>query len=506
LVRDVSHRCSRARRKSVVTPKRRRRVSVRRVTALSLPGIGLTCCIMVVGLNLAVLLYHGDPRVHFVQAAQAADLVVDAKESSRNRVESIAKGESEDEVLSEKIVHISEPARLRADQEWGPEVIVSPPNTLATSYGILNGVRTSTGYDSVSTVVLKSGQTPAGALYDAGLAGADVRAILASLKPFVDFRRLRPGNYFSLFFDETNELQSVELYRGILEQTLATRTVNGWNTEPVEVPVEIHSIGVGGTIRSSLWGALKEEGEAAELVNAFVDVFAWDIDFYSEVFPGDTFKVLVDKKYAGNRLIGYANVEAAQFVSRGKVHRAYLHREKDGTVGYYDKRGHSMQKQLLKSPLKYGHVTSRFGKRRHPVLGYTRNHNGIDYGVGVGTPTWSVGGGRVVRAGYHGGFGNLVEVRHANGWLSQYAHLSRISVRVGERVTQKQIIGKTGNTGMSSGPHLHYGLKRHGTYVNPLTQKFSRGKSLRGSELKRFEAALAELDTRLEMAGSFSDS
>ena len=116
------------------------------------------------------------------------------------------------------------------------------------------------------------------------------------------------------------------------------------------------------------------------------------------------------------------------------------------------------------------------------------------------------GGGRVVRAGYHGGFGNLVEVRHANGWLSQYAHLSRIHVKVGERLTQKQILGKSGSTGMSSGPHLHYGLKRHGAYVNPLTQKFSRGKSLKGQELKRFQSALPGLDARLVMVSPVSDT
>ena len=146
------------------------------------------------------------------------------------------------------------------------------------------------------------------------------------------------------------------------------------------------------------------------------------------------------------------------------------------------------------------------GKRRHPVLGYTRSHNGIDYGVGTGTPAWSVGGGKVVRAGRHGGYGKLVEIRHANGWLSQYAHLSKISVRVGQRVTQKQIIGKTGSTGMSTGPHLHYGLKRHGAYVNPLAQKFSRGKSLKGQELARYKASRKILQARLTAMASVTDS
>ncbi|MED5464143.1 MAG: M23 family metallopeptidase [Myxococcota bacterium] len=464
-----------------------------RTLRFPLPGFSQVCFVAVIFLNIAVFLYHGDPRD--AQAASPAPAPIKKASASLAKPDNVNQNPQE-----------SSSVREDADLELPAEELVGPPAFLAESYNILAGVRSTSNYASVVKASLKPNQTPAGALYEAGLIHSDVTGILSSIGPYVDFRRLRPGNYFKLFFDADHELQSVELYRSVLEQTRAVRTTTGWEGKRIEIPVQTMNAAVSGTVDSSLWVALKGAGEAAELINLFVDVFAWDIDFYSEVFPGDTFRVLVEKRYAHGEHIGYGPIEAAEFVSNGNVFRAYMHQERNGSVGYYDEKGQSMQKQLLKSPLKYGHVTSRFGKRRHPVLGYTRNHNGIDYGVGTGTPTWSVGAGKVVRAGYHGGYGKLVEIRHANGWLSQYAHLSKISVRVGQRVTQKQIIGKTGSTGMSTGPHLHYGLKRHGAYVNPLAQKFSRGKSLKGEELARYKASLKTLDGRLTAMTSVSDS
>ncbi len=460
---------------------------------IPLPGFSQACFLAVIFLNVAVIFYHGDPR----DAQAASPVPTPVKKASA----SIAAPDATKAAPQE-----TSPESEDADVESPVEELVGPPGFLAESYNILAGVRSTGSYASVVKATLKNNQTPAGALYEAGLIHSDVTGILSSIGPYVDFRRLRPGNYFKLFFDADNELQSVELYRSVLDQTRAVRAATGWEGKRIEIPVQTMNAAVTGTVDSSLWVALKQAGEAAELINIFVDVFAWDIDFYSEVFPGDTFRVLVEKRYAHGEHIGYGPIEAAEFISNGNVFRAYMHQERNGSVGYYDESVQSMQKQLLKSPLQYGHVTSRFGKRRHPVLGYTRSHNGIDYGVGTGTPTWSVGAGKVVRAGRHGGYGKLVEIRHANGWLSQYAHLSKISVRVGQRVTQKQIIGKTGSTGMSTGPHLHYGLKRHGAYVNPLAQKFSRGKSLKGEELARYKASLKILQARLTTMASVTDS
>ena len=207
--------------------------------------------------------------------------------------------------------------------------------------------------------------------------------------------------------------------------------------------------------------------------------------------------MLVEKRYAKGKLVSYGRVLAAEYVNGGLAHRAFYFQAKEGT-GYFADNGESCKKLLLKMPLQYGRMTSGFGSRHHPVLGYTRAHNGVDYGVPVGTQVWSVGDGRVVKAGYGNGFGNVVEINHANGWTSQYAHLSAIAVKVGQHVSQKQVIAKSGNTGMSTGPHLHYGLKRNNGYVNPAGQKFDRAEPLKGAELAAFKHEVDKLSSELD--------
>ena len=191
----------------------------------------------------------------------------------------------------------------------------------------------------------------------------------------------------------------------------------------------------------------------------------------------------------------------AEFTSAGETYRAFYN-DADERSGYFDESGNSMEKMLLKSPLKYAaNITSRYGKRRHPVLGYTRMHRGVDYGVPTGTPIWSVGDAKVLRAGVNGGYGKFIELKHANGWVSRYAHLSRIDVKRGQKVKQKDIIGAVGSTGMSTGPHLHYELLRNGSHVNPQAQKFKRGKPLTGTALERYLDAVSRVSDRLNSTG-----
>ena len=156
---------------------------------------------------------------------------------------------------------------------------------------------------------------------------------------------------------------------------------------------------VEGEVSISLWDALISSGEKAALVSLFVEIFAWDIDFFSDVHPGARFRILVEKVHGNGEFIGYGNILAAEFVQGEEVHQAFAHVGEKEIVSYFDKDGNSMRKQLLKAPVKYANVTSGFGNRRHPILGYTRKHNGVDYGLPTGTPVWSVGDGRVVRAG-----------------------------------------------------------------------------------------------------------
>ncbi len=404
---------------------------------------------MLVAVNAAVVLYHGDPRDRLAEPPAG-------------------------------------PPALRGRAL--PQTHIDP----------LLGLRAPGPIKRVEIIKLRSGQTVAAALSEAGAVPDTVSDALSSMQGLIQFRRLKPGDVLKARFDADDALVSVDVHASLRERIRADRGEPSWTARQLDVTIDTQQAHVQGEIKSSLWETLVGQGERPSLVLALVDVFAWDIDFYSEIYPGDTFKALVEKEYIDGKLYDYGPILAAEFVTAGIVHRAFRFENADGSAGYYDEEGRSLRKMLLKSPLQYGSVTSSFGKRLHPVLGYTRAHNGIDYGVPSGTPVWSVGDGRVMRAGWFGGYGRLVEIRHANGWMSQYAHLAQIHVKPGEWVTQKQVIGQVGSSGLATGPHLHYGLLRGGGFVNPAAQSFERGKSLAGDDLARFKESLAGVRDALE--------
>jgi murein DD-endopeptidase MepM/ murein hydrolase activator NlpD len=431
--------------------------------------------------NAAVILYHGDPRERMTDRATHA--TTPAAPESALEPDGHA---SATDVLQLDVARVAP-----------TDVILGTP-AVASAIEPIAGMRAPGLVQRVEVLTLRRGQTVAAALTAAGAAADDVARAIDAIQGIIDFRRLRPGNTLKGRFDEGGHLVSLDVHASTLERARARLDGDVWTGEKIAVEVETHLATVSGTVESSLWESLIDRGERPSLVTEIVDVFAWDIDFYREVYPGDSYRVLVEKKYVDGELLGYGVLRAAEFVSDGIVHRGYRFERAGGRAAYYDAAGRSLRKQLLKSPMKYGSVTSGFGRRRHPVLGYTRAHNGVDYGVPIGTPVWSVGDGRVIRAGWNGGFGRFVEIRHANNWISQYAHLSRILVKRGQRVSQKETVGKSGSSGVSTGPHLHYGLKRNGKYVNPATQRFERGRPLSGPDLEAFKERVERLTRALE--------
>lgn len=377
-------------------------------------------------------------------------------------------------------------ARAAADGTW--------------TYDTAAGVRTPGPVQKVTTVGLRQGQTVAQALSVIGVAAPELTAALESLRNVVDFRRLRPGQTLRARQDGEGGLLSLDVRRGPADQVRTEKQDGEWRAAKVDIPITTITTVVRGEVQSSLWDALVAAGEDPRFAIDVAEIFAWDIDFYSDLRPGDTFAVAVEKRYADGKLVEYGPISAARFINDGVTHEAFLHASSGSARSYYDADGQSLRKQLLKSPLKYGQVTSGFGMRVHPVLGYSRAHNGIDFGCPGGTPVQTVGDGRVQRAGWVDGYGNYVEVRHANGWVSEYGHLSRVLVRPGQHVAQKDVVALSGSTGLSTGPHLHYGLRLNGTFVDPSRQKFERGQPLAGEERKAFidevQKLRAELDDR----------
>ena len=241
------------------------------------------------------------------------------------------------------------------------------------------------------------------------------------------------------------------------------------------IPKHIAVVAVEGEINretNSLAESLDQAGERIELALGMADILSGEIDFNSDLQPGDRFRVLVERHTRDGKLSGYGPILAAEFVNDGSTLKAIRFTPEGGSPAYYDENGRSMKRFFLKSPLKFEpRITSRFSSsRRHPILGYARAHNGVDYHAPTGAPVGAVAPGVVTMSGWTGGGGRTVKVRHPNGYETEYLHLSSIAVRSGQRVSQGDLVGRVGKTGLATGPHLHYGLKKNGRYVNPIIE------------------------------------
>ena len=307
----------------------------------------------------------------------------------------------------------------------------------------------------------------------------DAVGIVQSLAARFDLRRFRAGQPYKLdlFFD--GRLREFEYEIDADRRILVRRDESGADefvSEIADIPKRIDQVVVEGAITReapSLVQALDAAGERIELSLALADVFSGEMDFNSDLQPGDTFRLIVERATRDDGTFGgYGPVLAAQFVNAGRELHAIRFAAPDGKPGYYDVDGRSLKRFFLKSPLKFEpRITSAFSRaRRHPVLKYTRAHNGVDYSAPPGAPVVSVASGVVTFAGWTRGGGRTVKVRHTSGYESEYLHLSAMTVRRGARVNQGELVGRVGATGLVTGPHLHYGLRRNGAYVNPVRE------------------------------------
>jgi murein DD-endopeptidase MepM/ murein hydrolase activator NlpD len=338
----------------------------------------------------------------------------------------------------------------------------------------------------------------AAALHAIPLPDAQVNAVIGALKGVFDFTVIRPGDQFRVVLRH-GELDFFNFRRDPLNEWQVRREGNVYKAWKRSIETETRTVTIELDIQHSLYNAALAAGESPEIAMALADVFAWDIDFFQDVRKGDKARAVVEKVVSRGRHVRYGDVLAASYVGELVGHkRVFRHTLEDGQASYFQQDGSSARKSFLKSPLKYAHVTSKFGSRFHPVLKYEKAHNGVDYGAAIGTQVWAVADGTVTRAGYFGANGNLVCLRHLNSLETCYAHLSQVRVKTGQRVRQKDVIALTGNTGRSTGPHLHYALKRGGSFVNPLNQKFPRAEPIPPAELERFAQSIRPLVERLE--------
>ena len=300
-------------------------------------------------------------------------------------------------------------------------------------------------------------------------------ADLASLRTLPGLRErldsLRPGESLH-FTHKDGALFGLELRLTESETLKVSREPSGLKADVLQNPLEMRSRTVRGRIDRSLFEAVEAAGANDPTAVALADIFGWDIDFVLDVRPGDAFVVTYDEIWRDGAYVKDGAIQAAAFVNQGREFRAVRYTDPEGGSHYYTPDGRSLHKALLRAPVDFTRVSSRFNSaRRHPILNRIRAHQGVDYAAPMGTPVRAAGDGRVRFAGRKGGYGNLVEIEHSSSVVTVYGHLSRFAkeTRVGAHVMQGTVIAYVGMTGLATGPHLHYEYRVNGVFKNPQT-------------------------------------
>jgi murein DD-endopeptidase MepM/ murein hydrolase activator NlpD len=320
-------------------------------------------------------------------------------------------------------------------------------------------------------------ETVSDVLARAGITGREYGAFLAAART-LDARRLHAGLVFHFRRVKGDSVAQRVVLRTAPELRLRIVRLggdSGWREEVETISWTATRLVANGAIQTNLYDALHEavadsflpRPQRIALAWAIADVYDWEVDFTSDIRPGDRFAVVIERLESPEGERRFGRILAARIDVRGSPSYAFSF---DGeSRGFYDERGRSLRRAFLRAPLAYRHISSRFGGRYHPILGTWRSHQGTDYAAGYGTPVRATADGTITKAEREGGYGNLVEIRHVNGIRTRYGHLSKFAkgIHVGERVTQEQTIGYVGSTGLSTGPHLHYEFLVNGRPTNP---------------------------------------
>jgi murein DD-endopeptidase MepM/ murein hydrolase activator NlpD len=348
-----------------------------------------------------------------------------------------------------------------------------------------------------------------GLLRSHGLTGEATARLIAAAQPLFDPRRLRSAQPFSLVRTIEGTLRYFEYEidaDSFLRVTVADPETHTLRAEVLPIPKTREEAVAAGTIGGStpsLFQAMDAAGEGPELSVALAEVFSGEIDFNSDVQPNDSFVVSFEKFAREGHPSSYGAINAAEFRNEGRVLRAFRFTPPGGKPDYFDEDGNSLRRFFLRTPLKFEpRITSRFSlSRMHPILHTERAHRGVDYAAPTGAPVVAVAAGTVISATFDRSNGRMVRLRHASGYESDYLHLSAFAsgIRAGVHVSQGQLIGLVGSTGLATGPHLHYALKKNGTFVDPLREQrnLPPGEPVPASALAAFRAerdrALAEM-------------
>lgn len=364
-------------------------------------------------------------------------------------------------------------------------------------------------------VMLAKGETFVDALRRAGVRAEDRNAAAYAFGALYNLRRLRPGQEFALTIAEPHQTLFQALsedepppayllslnFRADAERRISvTRSPGGgFRAEEQSTPLTRRVAAINGRIEGSLYLSAKRQGAPDEVIAGLAQIFAYDVDFQREILGGDEFEAIFEVRFdEAGRMVGGGEILYGRLNWRGRKKEKGYYRfaGADGRGDYFDAAGESARRLLMKTPIDGARLSSGFGTRKHPILGYQKAHRGVDFAAPRGTPIMAAGDGVVERAGPYGSFGNYIRIRHAQGYKTAYAHMNGIKkgVRTGVRVRQGDIIGYVGTTGRSTGPHLHYEVHLKDKAVNPQSLKIATGTALTGAELTRFKSLRDEVD------------
>lgn len=352
-----------------------------------------------------------------------------------------------------------------------------------------------------TTITIKSGQTLGDIFFELGIPDAVMHRLLAHPRARDPLTRILPGAQFHFDLPAQGELRAIRFDRD--ESIRVTLVLHPDRIDEIikqrDMQRRIHM--ASGEITSSLFDAGAKAGLSNGAIVELAKIFGYDIDFAQDLRFGDRFSVVYEEIYRDGERLRAGDILAATFVSQGKRYDAFRYDFADGRREYFDSEGRPMKKSFLRIPIEFARVSSRFSvARKHPVLGITRAHKGVDYAAASGTPIMSAGDGRIAFAGWKNGFGRTVIVDHGRGFTTLYGHMSRLGkAKNGARVRQGEVIGYVGATGLATAPHLHYEFRIGGVHRDPLKVTLPKPEPLPSTELARFQLQTQPLLAKLRL-------
>ncbi|MEJ1097629.1 MULTISPECIES: peptidoglycan DD-metalloendopeptidase family protein [unclassified Pseudoxanthomonas] len=353
--------------------------------------------------------------------------------------------------------------------------------------------------DSWQMVKVKPGQTLGAIFEELGIPATTMHLILKNADAKAALTRLKPGTEIGFDLPVTGTLRTLRYDRGPAHRVELSLVGDTVREKVIARETATRTVVLSGKVGRSLNRSARNAGLTAANIRSLTDdIFKYDIDFNSDLGADDRFSVVVEQTWREGELVETSPVLAATFTVKGKLHSGFRYARTGGKPEYFTAEGRPLKKSFIRMPIQYARLSSKFGARRHPVLGTMRMHKGVDYAASTGTPIMAAGDARVQFAGWQGGYGRTVILDHGRGHTTLYGHMSRLgNIKQGQRVAQGTVIGYVGTTGLSTGPHLHYEFRVNGVHRNPLSVTMPPPEPLSGAQLASFRTQTANALARI---------